>query len=114
MSLDTETGEIIENCCFESVNFENNVNLETGEYYGDDELEEPCVSAGRKIKFHVPKSYLKSSEPKRRRKKKCYLAAKESCSLSTRRQQISLKEVWVDEFPIESSLSLIHSFRKSF
>ena len=87
MTLDTETGEIIEQ------NGPDNFDIETGEYYGDDESEETWPSTtGRKIKFNVPKSYLKLSEPERRRRK-CYLTAKESCSLSTRKQQILLKEV---------------------
>lgn len=88
MSLDGETGEIIENC-FENLNFD----LETGEFYGDEEFEYvQNQSKGRKIKFNVPKSYLKSSQPKKRRRK-FYLTGKESCSLSSKKRQILLKEV---------------------
>lgn len=87
MTLDTETGEIIEK------NGLDNFDIETGEFDGDDEDEETWPSkTGRKIKFNIPKSYLKLSEPERRRRK-FYLTAKESCSLSTRKQQILLKEV---------------------
>jgi hypothetical protein len=91
MSLDVETGEMVVKSCFTS---ERYFDMETGEKASSESdeklgIEKPLI---KKTKFNVPVEYLKSSWPEKSKKKHC-LSTQQTCTLTSKKKVIQLKEV---------------------
>lgn len=103
MSFDSETGE-------RKNTIELKFDLETGECFRKEQTE---VEKHVKIKFNVPKSYLKSTEPEKPKK---FCLDTTSSTLSSKKRVIQLKEVCNRNdanTPFSSNYSIYHNCRKS-
>lgn len=89
--MDSETGEIVMN----SNLLECNLDVETGECVGNEsetDVEPKQNNSIRKTKFNVPKAYLVQTEPPKK-KEKCCLGQQETCTLTSKKRVMQLKEV---------------------